>query len=115
MVAPPASAASKTFERLAIVAGLGLAGAAAASAAKSKRTEMVLRRGETSFPEFGEESWARPGEAVYANYNLNGARNGVVVAGRGDCAKEGSAIVRLRFGRVGLSAEANRAHASSSS
>ncbi len=71
LVAPAARAASSPFEKLAIIAGLGLAGAAAAAAAKSRRTEMVARRGETSFPVHGELAWARPGEAVYANYNYD--------------------------------------------
>ena len=74
MVAPPASAASRNFDKFALIAGLGLAGAAVAAGARAKRTEMVFRRGETSFPEFGEESWARPGEAVYANYNFDAAK-----------------------------------------
>ena len=71
LVAPAARATSSSFEKFAIIAGLGLAGAAAANAARSRRTEMVTRRGETSFPEHGEEAWARPGEAIYASYNYD--------------------------------------------
>ncbi|MEM7587336.1 MAG: hypothetical protein AAF560_28370 [Acidobacteriota bacterium] len=68
----PAAAAPKSSEKLAIVAGLGIAAAATVAAARSsKRTEMITRRGETSFPEFAEEAKARPGEPIYANYNYD--------------------------------------------
>ncbi len=71
MVAVPAAAASKPKKAAAVV-GLGIVAAATIAAVRShKRTEMITRRGETSFPEFGEVARARPGEAMYANYNYD--------------------------------------------
>lgn len=63
--------ASSVSDKAAVVAGLGLLGAALSAAAKSRRTEMIAKRGSTTLPQMETTSKARPGEAVYAEFNYD--------------------------------------------
>ena len=70
----PARAEARSKTALAIVGGLTLAGAALAAELRTRRTTMVTSRGVTSFPDLGSEASARPGEAIYANFNYDEVR-----------------------------------------
>lgn len=79
LVVPVADAKSKNEEAVAAAAGIGIiVGLAARSHAR--RTTMRAERGQTSEPQFAQESWARPGQAIFASYNFDAVEAFVTTA-----------------------------------
>ena len=67
LLVQPSYADDRYRKGVALVAGLSLLNAALQY--ENPRNQLKLRTGTASEPEFGVESYARPGEAIYATYN----------------------------------------------